>query len=250
MFKPSMQVCRRFLPWIGCFVGLFFGVIPAAAHGTGGIDGDGIGLPLVLAVVVLLGVLAGVLAAVGRGHSSTTVLSRLVGRAVGPLLAGIGGTAVLSVAFQQPTTGVGGAAVGLTAGVLVATRGGCGLCADVTVGAIAVHRLVEGITLAALSVAGSSLGVLAILVLLGHTVAECVALGGQSELGQLRAIGAVLVVEAVFVLGAVLGTVGLVTAGAVPRLWVAAVVGGLLVALGIAELRPIFPSRPATQPST
>ncbi len=249
MVRPSARVYRCLLPWVGCSVGLFFGVAPAAAHGTGGTGGGGIGLPSVLAVVVLLGVLAGVLAAVGRGRSSTTVLSRLVGRAVGPLLAGIGGTAAVSAILQQPTTGVGGAAIGLTAGVLVATRGGCGLCADVTVGAIAVHRLVEGITLAALSVAGSSLGVLAILVLAGHTVAECVAIGGRSELGQLRAIGAVLVVEAVFVLGAVLGTVGLVTAGTIPRLWVAAVVGGLLVALGIAEIRPIFPGRPATQPS-
>jgi hypothetical protein len=214
----------------------------AAAHGVARAD-DGIALVPVLAAVTALGVATGVLVASGRGPLSDRLPTGALGRTVGPLLVGLGVVAVVSALARDPLVGVAGIAAGSTAGAFVALRGGCSACADAAVGAVAVHRLVEGLTLAVAAAAGSSLGGLAVVVLAGHTIAECLAVGGHAGFGWRRAVGAVLFVEAAFVGGAALGSLGLSTA-ALPSLWVTAVVGGLLLALGATELRPRRRSSP------
>jgi len=208
---------------------------PVAAHGSSATVGRGVGLPLVLAVVTGLGVAAGVVTAFRGSESATRTGSMSVGRTVGPLLVGLGAVAAGPVALEHPVTGVVGAALGLVAGAVVAAIGGCGRCGDATVGAVALHRLVEGLTLAGVAASGAAIGTVGVLVLSGHTVLECVAIAGQPARGRSEAVGAVLAVSAVFVAGAVLASQGLLTVGPVGRRWAGAVVGGLLVALGVAE---------------
>jgi hypothetical protein len=224
---------------LGALLGLWLWSTPVAAHETGisHVGGRTVDLPVVLAVVTTAGTLGGLLAVYTRDGSGGRRVTRSLERAVGPLLAGLGIVAAASVVTREPAVGLGGVAVGVALGVPVATLGGCGVCADTTIGAVAVHRFVEGVTLAVVSAAGSSVALLAVVVLAGHTVAECIAVGGHPGLGPLRAVGGVLLVGVVFVSGALLGSAGLVTAATLPGLWLVATAGGLLTTLGLAESR-------------
>lgn len=209
-----------------------------AAHGSA-TAGDGIvPLPGALAVVTLLGVSAGVVAAITRDPGGP----HLVGRAVGPLLVGIGGWAAVSVAISRPMLGLGGTLIGIFGGVVFARRGHCG---DVATGAIAVHRFVEGVALAALSVTASAVGLVGLVVLTVHTVAECIAVGGQPDCSRSRAVGAVLVIAGAFVAGAGLGTVGLVAVPTALRTGAIAIVGGLLFTVGLVESRSAHSDTPS-----
>lgn len=219
--------------------GFWFGSIPVAAHVPDSTGEPGFDLALVLTVVTAVGTSAGLLAASSRARLSDHIVSHLLDRAIGTILVGLGLLAGVSTVLQQPAIGVGGILVGAAAGIAVAVLGSCGVCADVTVGAIATHRVIEGVALAAISTVGSSVGLFGVLVISGHTVVECIAIGGRSGLSSTKAVGAVLFVEAVFVFGVLLGTVGIVTLTAVPQPWLAAIVGGLLVTLGVAEIRPL-----------
>jgi len=240
---------QQLLRGVVAVVGLRFTTTPAVAHGTAHTSGQGIDLPVVIAIVSMLGVSAGLLAVIGRDRFQTPIGAARISRIVGLLFVGIGTAAVGSVFQQQPTTAVGGLTVGIGAGVVVTARGGCVLCATVGVGAIATHRLVEGITLVALSVTGTAVSLLGVLVLAGHTVAECVAIGLQPEFDRLQAVGAVLTVTAVFVLGSGIGVAGLETAGTIPTGWIAAIIGSLLVTLGVSEIQPKLLSRVRSLPA-
>lgn len=211
---------------------------PVVAHPGGQPSANGVGLRIVLPVIVGLGLSAGALVALGCARLADVRRARLLGRAVGPLLIGLGGVAVVAALLQRPVAAVGSGSVGLLAGGAVVARGGCGVCADVTTGAIAVHRFVEGLALAALAVTGASISVAGVVVLAGHTVVECVAVAGQQARDPLPAVGAVAGILTAFVLGVGVGTVGLGVGVPLPEPLVGAVVGGLLLALGMGELRP------------
>ncbi|RXK48599.1 hypothetical protein [Halorientalis pallida] len=214
--------------------GACLGVAPVAAHGADPTrDAAGIDPWPAVAAVTAVGLLAGVVAA-GRRNRAPDGTRRL-DVAIGALLVAVGVTAVLSVGLRQPSVGAVGIVVGGAAGVLVATWGGCGLCADVTAGAVALHRFVEGAALAAVLAAGTSVTLVGVVVVSGHAVAECLAVGGRAGVGRVRAAGAVVFVQAVFVLGVLVATVGLVPVADLPRAWLVAIVGGVLSALGIAE---------------
>jgi len=238
---------RRLGGGLIALIGFWLGSTPVAAHGTAHTAERGIDLPVGVAIVSVLGVSAGLLAVLGRDRLHTSTGSPRSARLVGILLMGIGAAAGGSVFLQQPSTAVAGGAVGIGTGVIVAARGSCGLCAEVTVGAIAVHRLAEGVTIAALSAAGTAVSLFGVIVLASHTVIESVAIGLQPDLGRVQALGAILTVTAVFVLGTGLGIVGLGAAETIPTQWIAAIAGGLLVIFGLSETQPTLLDR---QPST
>lgn len=213
-----------------------FGTPPVAAHGGTRAGVGGVDLPVVLAVVTAVGVVTGVVATALSGPNA--VGSDLLRRAVGPLLVIIGCWAVVGSALQRPAVTAGGVTLGLVAGLVVAARGGCKQCADLTVGAIAIHRFVEGLLLAGLAVAGASVGVIGTVVLSLHAIIECVAIVGHPTRDSRQAIAAVALVSVAFVLGAVVGVTALSAVEAVPRVWTGGIVGGLLVAVGVTEFRP------------
>lgn len=236
---PSRRRCRRAAATtLAALAGLSLGVVPVAAHGAERTrDAAGVDPWLVVAAVTAIGLVAGGVATGRRTESSDG--TRRYDAAIGVLLVAVGVTAVLSVGLRQPWVGVAGTVVGGVAGVLTATWGGCGLCADVTAGAVALHRFVEGVALAALLAAGSSLTLVGAVVVSGHAVAECLAVGGRSGVSPGRAVGGVVLVQVVFVLGVLVATTGLVPVADLPRAWLVTVVGGGLSALGIAETDPV-----------
>jgi zinc transporter ZupT len=208
---------------------------PASAHGET-TAATGLSFPLVVAGVILVSLLGGgvVLVAYGR-------LPRSPGRAGLPVLVFALGTAALALAVTQATVVT---LVGLTAGVGVVyvARGGaltdCGTCADATLGAVTLHRGLEGVVLVTIYAADSALGLAGALVVAGHAAAETAVVGSLYATAGVRyALAAVLVVQTGFVVGVAVGWG--VVAGVSPTVeaGLLALVGGVLLTVGIREIR-------------
>ena len=207
---------------------------PASAHGMTA-AATGLSFPLVVAGVVLVSLLGGgfVLGAYGRVQWSP-------GRAALPALVFALGAAALALAVTQATAS---ALVGLAAGVGVVSvaRDGitdCGTCADAALGAVTLHRGLEGVVLATVYAADAALGLAGALVVAGHAAAETAAVGSlYATAGRRYALAAVLVVQAGFVVG--VGAGWQVVAGVPPaaEAGLLALVGGVLLAVGTRETR-------------
>lgn len=185
-----------------------------------------------LGAVVLVGLLSG-LGAASTSFEVDRLLPAVSGTAVGFLLVVVGGMTAAPVLAERPV-------VGSTALVFGGAVGG-GLTfraehthTDVTVGAIGFHRLVEGVSLAAVLSAGSVINAVGFIIISAHTIAECTAVGGHPGLNWRRAVAAVVLIESVFVAGVALGAIGVTTA-AVPVSWLSAAVGSVLLIVGVEE---------------
>lgn len=245
-----IRQCHRFVAVVfGLAVGGQAFVGTAAARGT-----ESSGDPLAIAIVGGLAISAGLLGwliAVTQDTEWQRQTLAWLKVSVGPLLVALGLAAMGSAASRQP--GIAGVGGGLGTVVVwgVLSDGDGPAASDHTVfGAAAVHRAVEGLTLAAAYVAGSVVALLGALVLAGHVTAGTATLSGVWGVGRLRATGVVLVVQAVFVLGA-MATLAVV--GGVPellRIAALAFVGGTLLVVGLVEAnlryargRPAGPDR-------
>ena len=213
---------------------------PASAHG-GTAAATGLSFPLVVAGIVLVSLLGGgfVLVAYGRLPWST-------GRAALPVLVCALGTAALALAVTRAAAAT---LVGLAAGVGVvyfardAAITDCGTCADAALGAVTLHRGLEGVVLATIYAADAALGQASALVVAGHAAAETAAVGSlYATTGRRYALAAVLVVQTGFVVGvaAGLGVVSGVSPTAEAGLL--ALVGGVLLAVGTREGRRLHVS--------
>jgi zinc transporter ZupT len=208
---------------------------PASAHGVSA-AATGLAFPVVVAGVVLVSLLGGgvVLSAYGR-------LSWSPGRAALPVLVVALGVAALALAVTQAAAAT---LVGLAAGVSVvyvardAAVTDCGTCADAALGAVTLHRGLEGVVLATIYAADAALGLVGALVVAGHAAAETAAVGSlYAPAGRRDALAAVLVVQTGFVGGVAAGwgIVGGVSPTAEAGLL--ALVGGVLLAVGTRETR-------------
>jgi zinc transporter ZupT len=227
----------RFLHWAVAIGGFGVGPAPAAAHGAPQAGGRGVDLPVIIAIAGGIGLFAGLLAVASRNRFSLHTRPDLLSRVVGVLLVGIGTSATISVVQDELSVAIAGVALGVTTGGSVAARFECGLCADVAVGVIAIHRFFEGAVVAALSTAGSSVGTLGVFVLTVHTVLECIVIGSQPTRSRTMAVGAVAAVSGVFVVGNLVGTVGITVIDSSLRLPTTAITGGLLISFGVSEFR-------------
>jgi hypothetical protein len=229
---------RRTTPVRGlCLVvGLHVVVGLVRAHGAGGGGSVGHGLHLVTGVSVGLSLLGGAALVAGSRRWYRSVQTDLVC----VLLLALGGIATVLAATERPAVAVGGA-VGGVAAVSVA-RGysltDCGTCADAALGAVVLHRFVEGGVLATVYAANAAVGTAGAIVLAGHATAETAAVGSlYATTSRAHAVAAALLVQAGFVAG-VLGGVAVV--GAVPtavRVALLGFVGGVLVTVGAYETR-------------
>lgn len=209
---------------------------------------------------VVAGLLGGVLAVRYRhppgpdspGRNPTgrdpTATGRNRGRVgVGLLLVALGGAGAVSALTSDPLVGVvGGGLEALTAlraagrtGSRLSKRShhGRGHHADLALGGVCAHRLVEGAAVGALYAAGAAVGVVAAVAVAAHGALETAAVGGLYAPRPLRALGATVLVQAGYTVGAVAG-VGVV--GSVPvSIQVAALglVGGVLVVVGAGQVR-------------
>jgi uncharacterized membrane protein (UPF0136 family) len=200
---------------------------PAAAHGTAG-TAVGLDFPAVVAVSIAASLLGGglVLATVDR-------LPRSRG-AVPVLLLALGGLSVALALDGAPVRAALG--VGAGVGAVVLARGhaitDCGTCADAALGAVTLHRGLEGVVLATVYAADAALGLLGAAVLAVHAAAETAAVGSLYASTRRHAVAAVCLVQLGFVGG---GVVGWGAVDAVPpgvETGLLALVGGALLAVG------------------
>jgi len=214
------------------FGGLSIWATPVAAHGLHTSD-HGVSLSTAVAVSALLSISAGVLAAVGRHTPTAERNNQWISLLIGLVIISLGVTAGGSVVFQSPLTAAIGLGIGFAVGLTVVMRSSRDGCADMTAGAIGLHRLVEGVAVAGLWAAGTAVGLLGVVVFTVHMIVECVAIGMQQSFSRLRGIGAVVAVTGVFVLGVGIGLIG---GGALPTQWIVALIGGMLIPLGGVEI--------------
>lgn len=208
----------------------------AGAHDPFGSGGPPVALAVVIGLPVVAGLGGGVLAIrwVRRVHPST---GRVMRSLLAAGLAMLGGSLVLWGATAAPSLGItGGVGGALAAHQLGRSDRGVhrGCHDDLALGAVSAHRLVEGAALGALYGVGTVVSLLGAVVLAGHTAVESAAIGGLYAAGprRARAIGAVLLVQAGFAGGAV---VGLGVAVRVPtdvHALAVALAGGVLVIVG------------------
>jgi hypothetical protein len=204
---------------------------PAVAHGTAA-TAAGLGFPAVVAASVGASLLGGglVLAVVDR-------LPRSRG-AVSLLFLTLGGLSV-ALALDGASVGAGlGVAAGV--GVVALARGhaltDCGVCADAALGAVTLHRGLEGVVLATVYAADAALGLLGAAVLAAHAAAETAAVGSlYAAAGRRYALAAVCLLQVGFVVGVAVGW-GVVDAiSPAAEAGLLALVGGVLLAVGARE---------------
>lgn len=208
---------------------------PAAAHGLTA-AATGLAFPIVVASVVAVSLLGGGLVFGAHGRLSWPPSRSLV-----PILVVALGAAALSLAVTRAmAVAILGTAVGV--GAVYVGRGAsvtdCGTCADATLGAVTLHRGLEGIVLATVYAADAALGLAGAGVLAVHAMAETAAVGSlYAPAGRRYALLAVCLVQAGFVLGVAAGW--RVVDGVPPAAQAAllALVGGILVAVGTREAR-------------
>ncbi|UTF52278.1 hypothetical protein [Natronosalvus rutilus] len=210
-------------------------------HG-GGFHTDATALIAVLSLATLAGFAGGVaIVRYGRRQVSENP-TRGSGIAVGLLLVGLGTASLLPTATVDLRLSVAGGTIGAAIALLVASRRvgsreGCGNHADLTLGAILTHRVLEGVVLGTLYSAGAAVGLFGAVAVAGHSVLETAAVGRLYATGlrRNRAVGAITVVQVGFVAGT---AAGLGAADAVPvpvRTLALAVVGGALLVVGVSE---------------
>ncbi|MFB6102649.1 MAG: hypothetical protein ABEJ73_08800 [Haloplanus sp.] len=209
---------------------------PAAAHGVR-TAATGLPLPVVIAGVVGTSLLGG-----GFVLAAYDCLQRPAGhRAVVPVLVFALSSAALGLAVTRAAaTTLVGTVVGV--GIVYlgrdATVTACGACADATLGAVTLHRGLEGAVLATVYAADAALGLAGALLVAGHAVAETAAVGSlYAATGRRYALGAVLIVQAGFVLGVVAGWRVVDAVPATVQAGLLALVGGVLLAVGAREAR-------------
>ena len=208
---------------------------PASAHG-GTAVATGLPFPLVVAGVVLVGLFGGglVLGAYGRLPWST-------GRAALPVLVfALGATALALAVTRAAAATLVGLAVGL--GVVYVARDAaitdCGTCADAALGAVTLHRGLEGVVLATVYAADAALGLVGAVVVAGHAAAETAAVGSlYAPAGRRYALAAVLVVQTGFVVGVAAGWGVADGVSPTAEAGLLALVGGVLLAVGTREAR-------------
>jgi hypothetical protein len=207
---------------------------PAAAHGVV-TAATGPPVAIVVAGVVVVSLLGGgvVLVAYGRLPRPT--------RGAVPLLVVSLGVAALALAVTRATAAT---FVGLAAGVGAVYLGrdaaitDCGACADAALGAVTLHRGLEGVVLATVYAADAAIGLAGAAVVAGHAAAETAAVGSlYASAGRRYALAAVLVVQTGFVLGVAAGWGVVDGVSPVAEAGLLALVGGVLLAVGTREAR-------------
>ncbi|WP_410766152.1 hypothetical protein [Haloferax sp. DFSO60] len=214
---------------------VWLSVSPVRAHEFGSNESTVVPLAVVLFLSVGVATVGGVWALLGstRFTTLTPETRRRLTTTFGVVLVGLGVSLFLPIAVADPVVGVVGVVVGGVAGRWLphshATGKGSVRRASAVSGALTMHRVIEGVALAAVYAADQALGVVAVLLLTLHTTVETVAVGVEyGSVGQrTQGVVAILLMQAGFVLSAV---VALLAAGSLP-----AVVRGLVLA-GIAGL--------------
>ncbi|MFC7205127.1 hypothetical protein ACFQJC_16535 [Haloferax namakaokahaiae] len=224
---------------------VWFGVGPASAHEFGSSAGTVVPITVVLALSVGVATLGGLWALVGSTRLTTLAppTRRRLTTLFGVVLVGLGVSVFLPIAVTDPVVAVAGVLLGSVVGLVLPHHHATGERfvnrATAVSGALTLHRVFEGIALAAVYAANEALGVVTVLLLTLHTTVETVAVGVEygSTGRRSRGLAAILLLQAGFVFSA---AVTLLAAGSLPavvRGFVLAGVAGLLVVVGAHDVR-------------
>lgn len=215
------------------------GVVPITGRAHGGVGhADGtVALWLVLSVPVAVGLFAG-FATIQRSRS------RGDGR-FGVILSGILLALGANLAFTAMTTefwvaiwGLGAGAI-TTSTVVLRWRESTGhrhIHGDIACGGLLTHRLIEGVLVGGLYIAGAALGLLATVALVAHTSLEASALGGLYGSERRRGQLAVVLAQGGYLVGA---GIGIGVGGTVPdsiQVLALGMGGGVLLVVGGREI--------------
>lgn len=231
--RPDRRATSRvFAVVLGGVCG-FVGVSGSAvAHGGAG-HGEGT-IPFIVVVggPVAIGLAAGVIVCQGRWR-----LSRVGGAwftsLAGLGLVGLGATLALAAIGEGDGLAIGG--LGVLVALLFARHGGSVGTrghADLTLGAVSIHRLVEGVALGALYSSGVLVGLLATLVIAGHAAVETAAVSGLYHKYWVQAVAAAVLVQVGYVIGALIGFGVVDVVPPAIQGSASALAGGLLVGIG------------------
>jgi len=219
----------------------------AAAHGVAA-TATGLPFPFVVVGVVGTSLLGGGLVLVAYGRLRNPAFGHRV--AVPFLVFALGGAALALALTRAAAVTVVGTAVGV--GIVYLGRDAavtsCGACADATLGAVTTHRALEGAVLATVYAADAALGLVGALLVATHATAETAAVGSlYAAVSRRYATGAVLIVQAGFVAGVVAGWGVVDAVPAAAKAGLLALVGGVLLAVGIREAhrRQVVPAAAA-----
>jgi hypothetical protein len=221
------------------------GSAPAAAHPPPAAT-DGAPFVVVLGLSALVGGAAGALAVYWRWDHLSISNHLTYGRISGLLgvtLVGLGVLFVLPAARREPSV----VPVGLLLGGAVvysilryrdpATPSfvGDSAVADTALGAVWLHRLVEGVALAAAYRHGFALGAVAAAVLTAHIAVEMAAVGGlyATAGARLRGLAAVALVQLSYVLAAAATATAAVSLSPAVDAFVLVTTGGVLFSVGV-----------------
>lgn len=217
-------------------MGLLTFSIAVRAHEAHPYHGDA---PMTIGAVLAISVIAGL----SIGGTIVVVETRRwqripdgIGRSFGPVLVMVGLTyAVPAVQESVIQSAIGGLGGGIAIWLLsTRTRGRHHVTG--TVSAILVHRIVEGVILAAGYLAGSTVGLVGALIIAGHASIESAAVGGfAASEGWVRAIIAVLIVQVGFVAGAIVGSTTVVAYPGQFHVFLLAGGAGALCVIGVIE---------------
>lgn len=226
--------------------GLVASSATARAHEVGHVvldHGDGAASFIaVLGLPALAGLVGGAAAVRYCGRKTSAPTDRLSSGAVGVLVVGLGIASLFSAMVGHRWLSVAGVIVGVAIalqfqGGETAPEAGRGTHAELALGAISTHRLLEGVLVGTLYAAGAAVGLVGAIALAGHAALETATVGGLyvTTRRRIRVAGVIVFVQVGYVVGAV---AGLGVAGAVPvsaRTFVLAAVGGLLLVVGVNE---------------
>jgi hypothetical protein len=216
---------------------MVLGLLPVAssfvsAHESStSISDHGLGFGFVVALTVTLGILGGVIVvrrqSAAGSHPSTLGISILLvvlgcWAAVVAVLQGAALAGIIVIVGAVATWSLRNHVVGGHHG-----------CDQATLGAVVLHRFVEGVLLATLYSAAATVGLGAALVLAAHTAAETGAVAGLWSTGKWK-WGIVTIVQVGFVAGALGGVFVAQFITPLVSVTALALFGGTLIASGVA----------------
>lgn len=224
------------------FAALVVGVVPVHAHGTAGHGGVPVASAVVLGLPIVAGFVGGAVVVRGRNGTHRSEGTHPSRSGPGFLLVVLGITFSGTAISRSLSLGIGGGIVGLLSVWWAVTsrtsdRRDRRSHANLSLGAVSTHRLLEGIVLGGLYSTGTAVGLLGAVVIAGHTAFETIAVGGLYVPHRLRIAGAVVLVQAAYAVGAI---VGIAVSGTVPppvQTIAPALAGGILIGIGLDEAR-------------
>lgn len=212
----------------------------ARAHGPIGHSGDPVAFAFVIGLPVLAGLGVGAVLLTYRWGSWPLPADRWLRVALGLLLGLLGMTLTMAAVMKGRALGIAIGVLGLLMVLWIGRREGTGGMvehAEITLGAISVHRVVEGVALGALYNSGVVVGLVAAIGIASHTAIETAAVGGLYCKYRHKLIGAVILIQISYVVGALFGIGATLLVPPSLQIRVTALVGGILLGIGVHETR-------------